>query len=117
MHPSQYRVAPGCIGNTEHFAAAVEVLKNAKNPVIISGRGVVDSGCMETLKAMAEYLGAPVATTYLHNDAFPCDHPLWTGPIGYMGSKAAMRILQKADVILGCGYQVVLFRQHSRSLN
>jgi len=109
LHPSQYRVAPGGIGNPEHFAAAVEVLKNAKNPVIVSGRGVVDSGCIETIKAMAEHIGAPVATTYLHNDAFSCDHPLWTGPIGYMGSKAAMRILQRADVILAVGTRLSYF--------
>jgi sulfoacetaldehyde acetyltransferase len=109
LHPSQYRVAPGGIGNPEHFAAAVEVLRNAKNPVIVSGRGVVDSGCIETIRAMAEHLGAPVATTYLHNDAFPCDHPLWTGPIGYMGSKAAMRILQQADVILAIGTRLSYF--------
>lgn len=109
LHPSQYRVAPGGIGNPEQFAAAVEVLKNAKNPVIVSGRGVVDADCVDTIKAMAEYLGAPVAMTYLHNDAFPCDHPLWTGPIGYMGSKAAMRILQKADVILAVGTRLSYF--------
>ena len=109
LHPSQYRVAPGGIGNPEQFAAAVEVLKNAKNPVIVSGRGVVDTDCIETIKAMADHLGAPVACTYLHNDAFPCDHPLWTGPIGYMGSKAAMRILQKADVILAVGTRLSYF--------
>jgi sulfoacetaldehyde acetyltransferase len=103
LEPSQYRVAPGGIGNPEQFQAAVEVLKSAKRPVIVSGRGVVDSGAMEVIKALAEHLAAPVACTYLHNDAFPCDHPLWTGPIGYMGSKAAMRILQKADVILAIG--------------
>ena len=109
LHPSQYRTAPGGIGNPEQFAAAVEVLKNAKNPVIVSGRGVVDSGCIETIKGMAEYLGAPVACTYLHNDAFPYAHPLWIGPIGYMGSKAAMRILQKADVILAVGTRLSYF--------
>ncbi|QJT09836.1 sulfoacetaldehyde acetyltransferase [Oceanidesulfovibrio marinus] len=109
LEPSQYRVAPGGIGNPKHFDAAVEVLKNAKNPVIVSGRGVVDSGCVQTIQAMAEHLGAPVATTYLHNDAFPCDHPLWTGPIGYMGSKAAMRILQQADVILAVGTRLSYF--------
>ena len=54
----------------------MEVLKNAKNPVIVSGRGVVDSGAIDMIKALAEHLNAPVACTYLHNDAFPCDHPL-----------------------------------------
>jgi len=109
LHPSQYRVAPGGIGNPEHFAAAVEVLKNARNPVIVSGRGAVDADCIGTIKALAEHLGAPVATTYMHNDAFPYEHPLWTGPIGYMGSKAAMRILQKADVILAVGTRLSYF--------
>ncbi len=109
LAPSQYRVAPGGIGNPEQFREAVEVLQSAKRPVIVSGRGVVDSGCVETIKALAEHLGAPVACTYLHNDAFPCDHPLWTGPIGYMGSKAAMRILQQADVILAVGTRLSYF--------
>jgi len=109
LAPSQYRVAPGGIGNPEQFRDAVEVLQSAKRPVIVSGRGVVDSGCVETIKALAEHLGAPVACTYLHNDAFPCDHPLWTGPIGYMGSKAAMRILQQADVILAVGTRLSYF--------
>ncbi|MBZ2173628.1 thiamine pyrophosphate-dependent enzyme, partial [Nitratidesulfovibrio sp. SRB-5] len=97
------------IGNPEQFREAVEVLKSAKRPVIVSGRGVVDSGALETVKALAEHLNAPVACTYLHNDAFPCDHPLWTGPIGYMGSKAAMRILQQADVILAVGTRLSYF--------
>ncbi|HPE36767.1 MAG TPA: sulfoacetaldehyde acetyltransferase, partial [Spirochaetales bacterium] len=109
LAPSQYRVAPGGIGNPAQFQAAVEVLKAAKNPVIVSGRGVVDSGALDVVKALAEHLAAPVACTYLHNDAFPCDHPLWTGPIGYMGSKAAMRILQKADVILAIGTRLSYF--------
>jgi len=109
LHPSQYRVAPGGIGDPEQFKAAVEVLKSARNPVIVSGRGVVDSGAMDMVKALAEHLAAPVACTYLHNDAFPCDHPLWTGPIGYMGSKAAMRIMQKADVILAIGTRLSYF--------
>ncbi|MDR3043485.1 MAG: sulfoacetaldehyde acetyltransferase [Desulfovibrio sp.] len=109
LAPSQYRVAPGGIGNPEQFREAVEVLKGAKRPVIVSGRGVVDSGALETVKALAEHLNAPVACTYLHNDAFPCDHPLWTGPIGYMGSKAAMRILQQADVILAIGTRLSYF--------
>ncbi len=109
LAPSQYRVAPGGIGNPEQFREAVEVLKSAKRPVIVSGRGVVDSDALETVKALAEHLNAPVACTYLHNDAFPCDHPLWTGPIGYMGSKAAMRILQQADVILAIGTRLSYF--------
>jgi len=48
-------------------------------------------------------LQAPVACSYLHNDAFPAGHPLWTGPLGYQGSKAAMKLIAKADVVLALG--------------
>ncbi len=109
LHPSQYRVAPGGIGNPQHFQAAVDLLRQAKRPVILAGRGVVDAGCVGVIKMLAEFLGAPVATSYMHNDAFPCDHPLWTGPIGYMGSKAAMRILRDADVVLAVGTRLSYF--------
>jgi sulfoacetaldehyde acetyltransferase len=52
---------------------------------------------------LAEYLSAPVVTSYLHNDAFPASHPLMCGPLGYQGSKAAMKIIAQADVVLALG--------------
>ena len=52
---------------------------------------------------LAEHLQAPVVNCYLHNDSFPADHPLWCGPLGYQGSKAAMKIIAKADVVLALG--------------
>ena len=54
-------------------------------------------------KALAERLGAPVVTGYLRNDAFPASHPLWAGPLGYQGSKAAMKLIAQADVVLVLG--------------
>ena len=44
---------------------------------LVTGRGVVDADCVATVKSLAEHIGAPVACSYLHNDAFPADHPLW----------------------------------------
>ena len=61
------------------------------------------SNGVDALRALAEKMQAPVVSTYLHNDSFPCDHPLWLGPIGYQGSKAAMKILSRADVVLCLG--------------
>lgn len=109
LQPSQYRVdARGC-GSIEQLDRAVQLLKQAKNPVIVSGRGVVDSDALDIVKAIAEHLTAPVAVTYLHNDAFYGDHPLSVGPIGYMGSKAAMKILAQADVMLAIGTRLSVF--------
>ena len=55
------------------------------------------------VKALAEYLHAPVCTTYLHNDAFPSSHELWCGPLGYLGHQTAMRSIHDADVVLAIG--------------
>ena len=52
---------------------------------------------------MAEKLLAPVCCGYQHNDAFPGDHPLSVGPLGYNGSKAAMELISHADVVLALG--------------
>ncbi|MCP3984460.1 MAG: sulfoacetaldehyde acetyltransferase [bacterium] len=90
-------------GGAKSLAAAAELLANAKFPVVMAGGGVVMAGGQAEAVALAEHLSAPVIASYLHNDAFPASHPLFCGPIGYMGSKAAMRIVQKADVVLALG--------------
>ncbi|MEP3439208.1 MAG: sulfoacetaldehyde acetyltransferase, partial [Hoeflea sp.] len=52
---------------------------------------------------LAERLDAPVCSNYQHNDSFPGSHPLAVGPLGYNGSKAAMELIAKADVVLALG--------------
>ncbi|MGE7763011.1 sulfoacetaldehyde acetyltransferase [Peribacillus sp. NPDC097895] len=109
LQPHQYRVDERGCGSSASLDRAAEILAEAEYPVIISGRGTVDSDGIEEIKNIAEYLTAPVAVSYMHNDAFPSDHPLSVGPIGYMGSKAAMNTLKKADVILAVGTRLSVF--------
>ncbi|UOF89839.1 sulfoacetaldehyde acetyltransferase [Fodinisporobacter ferrooxydans] len=109
LKPHQYRVDCRGAGSPESIERAAKLLANAKYPVIISGRGTVDSDGHEEVKAIAEYLTAPVSVSYMHNDAFPANHPLAVGPIGYMGSKAAMNTLKKADVVLAIGTRLSVF--------
>lgn len=90
-------------GSEAQINKAAELLAKAKFPVILAGGGVSMAGAIEETKSLAEYLTAPVVNTYLHNDTFPQDHELGTGPIGYCGSKAAMRLITKADVVLALG--------------
>ncbi|BDB27973.1 sulfoacetaldehyde acetyltransferase [Cupriavidus sp. P-10] len=90
-------------GGDESLNEAAELLANAKFPVIISGGGVVMADAIEECKALAERLGAPVVNSYLHNDSFPASHPLWCGPLGYQGSKAAMKLISRADVVIALG--------------
>ena len=89
--------------------AAISLLKAADYPVIVSGGGVSQGDALDEIKALAEYLSAPVVSTYLHNDTFPYSHELGCGPIGYCGSKAAMRTIAKADVVLALGTRLGVF--------
>ena len=90
-------------GGADSVAEAAKLLSEASFPVILSGAGVVISGAIADCAALAERLDAPVCSGYQHNDSFPGSHPLAAGPLGYNGSKAAMQLIAKADVILALG--------------
>ncbi|MEO0693545.1 MAG: thiamine pyrophosphate-binding protein, partial [Pseudomonadota bacterium] len=90
-------------GGENSVAAAAELLSTAKNPVILNGAGVVLADAIPTSAKLAERLTAPVCVGYQHNDAFPGSHPLFAGPLGYNGSKAAMELIRDADVVLCLG--------------
>jgi sulfoacetaldehyde acetyltransferase len=100
--PKPMRVERGA-GGENSLDQAAQLLAKAKFPVILAGGGVVMGDAVEECKALAERLGAPVVTGYLRNDAFPASHPLWCGPLGYQGSKAAMKLIAQADVVVALG--------------
>ena len=91
-------------GGGKSVSDAANLLSDAKSPVILNGAGVVLSkGGISASMKLAEQLDAPVCVGYQHNDAFPGNHPLFAGPLGYNGSKAAMQLIKEADVVLCLG--------------
>jgi len=90
-------------GGAESLERAARILADARFPVMLVGGGAIMSGGCDEARALAEFLQAPVVTSYLHNDAFPASHPLMCGPLGYQGSKTAMRVISQADVVLALG--------------
>ncbi|MDG1973191.1 MAG: sulfoacetaldehyde acetyltransferase, partial [Paracoccaceae bacterium] len=91
-------------GGTEALDKAAQMLGDAEFPVILNGAGVVlAAGGISASMKLAEKLDAPVCVGYQHNDAFPGNHPLFAGPLGYNGSKAGMELIAKADVVLALG--------------
>jgi sulfoacetaldehyde acetyltransferase len=90
-------------GDAEALDEAAALLAGAKFPVIVAGGGVIMAGAAHETVTLAELLHAPVCNSYLHNDSFPASHPLWCGPLGYQGSKAAMKLIAQADVVLALG--------------
>ena len=90
-------------GGKQAIEEAARLLSKAKFPVILNGAGVVIGEAIGASARLAEKLLAPVCCGYQHNDAFPGDHPLSVGPLGYNGSKAAMELISHADVVLALG--------------
>jgi sulfoacetaldehyde acetyltransferase len=90
-------------GDSAALDAAAELLAGASFPLIVAGGGVITAGATAEAIALADLLGAAVCNSYLHNDSFPASHALAVGPLGYQGSKAAMKLISQADVVLALG--------------
>ena len=100
--PTPMRIAHGA-GDAAALDAAATLLAGASFPVMVAGGGVITAGATQEAVALADTLGAPVCSSYLHNDSFPASHALAAGPLGYQGSKAAMKLIARADVVLALG--------------
>lgn len=94
---------------------AIELIKQAKKPMIISGGGVIYSEAEEVLKSFAEQTGIPVAETYAGKGALHYKHPLNLGSIGATGTKGANEIAHEADVVIGIGTRYADFMSASKS--
>jgi 3D-(3,5/4)-trihydroxycyclohexane-1,2-dione acylhydrolase (decyclizing) len=93
----------------DRLAQALEILKGAKRPLIISGGGVRYSGAEDVLGAFAMEHGIPVAETIAGKGAFTHHHPAHIGPIGIVGSTSANALAAEADVILAIGTRLMDF--------
>jgi acetolactate synthase-1/2/3 large subunit len=84
--------------------AALYLLR-ARRPAILAGHGALLSDASEEIRAVAELLEIPVATTPKGKGAFPEDHRLSVGPFGYSGSPLAQWYLLESgvDVLLAVG--------------
>ena len=89
----------------EAVTRAADRLRGAQRPVIVAGGGVRSSGARGELRALAERLGAPVATSLNGKDTFPADHPLSVGVPGLYARASANHVLLEADVVLYVGSQ------------
>jgi len=86
------------------IAAAAAALASAKRPIVICGGGVVIAGAEPELQALAERLGAPVATTISGQGSIPDNHPLALGVVGSNGGTPETReVVDAADLVLFIG--------------
>ena len=98
------------------LAAAAELIRAARRPLIVAGGGVIYSRATEMLREFAEATGVPVAETQAGKGALRYDHPAAVGAIGATGTAAANAIAAEADVVIGIGTRWTDFTTASRSL-
>ena len=92
----------------EHkIAQAAELIRQARRPLILAGNGVIRAGAADALRALAERLGAPVATTFMAKGAIPFSHPLCLGAVGLQARDYVACGFDRADLILCVGYDMV----------
>ena len=95
------RVAP----DPAAIAQAVVALRAAQRPVIVSGGGVRTSGAAAEVVALADRLGAPIATSLNGKQTVPADHPLSIGIPGLYARGSANQIILEADLVMYIGSQ------------
>lgn len=90
----------------EAVAAAARVLESAERPVMVIGGGGLISGACEEVRALAELLQLPVATTVSGKGVIAEEHPLAVGVLGgQYGEESANQVVREADVILLVGFK------------
>nr|AIE92019.1 acetolactate synthase large subunit, biosynthetic type (ilvB, ilvG, ilvI) [uncultured marine thaumarchaeote AD1000_19_G07] len=82
---------------------AADLLLNAERPMIMTGGGVILSGAFKELQAVAEFLVAPVVSTFKGKGGFSETHYLSLGPIGMHGHIEANKLVIESDVLLAAG--------------
>ncbi len=101
--PHSYRPHPMLKVEECGLEHAAELIRNAKQPIILAGHGVPESGAMEQVRTLAERAEIPVALTLLGLGAFPASHPLNMGMMGMHGEAWVNHAIQEADLLIACG--------------
>ncbi|BCF96525.1 3D-(3,5/4)-trihydroxycyclohexane-1,2-dione acylhydrolase (decyclizing) [Paraburkholderia sp. PGU19] len=95
---------------------ALAILRNAKQPMIVAGGGVLYGRATDALKAFATRYGIPVAETQAGKSALAWDDPLNLGSLGVTGSPGANEIAHDADCVLAVGTRLQDFTTGSNTL-
>ena len=101
--PASYRSQNVPTASAELIKQAADLLRQARQPVIVTGGGIKNTGGHEAVLALAEAMNAPIILAPGHGDAIPFGHPLNAGQMGPRGNVVASRLAKEADVILALG--------------
>lgn len=88
---------------------AAKIISQAKTPIILAGNGVARSHSQDQLRAFAEQLNVPVATTFEGKGVFPDNHPNALGVVGFMHRDYENFAFDTADLIIAVGFSIQQF--------
>ena len=94
---------PDLRATQEVYQQAIDLINEAKRPIILAGHGIILSGAMEVVRSVAEHANIPVAMTLLGIGSLPAQHPLNLGMMGMHGEAWVNSAIQEADLLLGFG--------------
>jgi acetolactate synthase-1/2/3 large subunit len=100
-HLPGYR--PDLSPTADDYTKALQLIREAKRPVILAGHGILLSGAMDEVRELAERTGIPVTLTLLGLGAFPASHPLNLGMMGMHGEAWVNHTIQDADLLIALG--------------
>jgi acetolactate synthase I/II/III large subunit len=95
--------------SAEQVSRAAQILREARNPVVLAGHGAARADASQALIRFAQALNIPVATTFHGKGVFPDDHPLALGTVGFMRHDYVNFGFDQADVIVAAGYELQEF--------
>src|SRR3984957_2384333 len=101
--PRAHRQVPDFSPDQAELDAALKLINEAKRPVILAGHGIILSGAMREVQALAETAGIPVALTLLGLGAFPASHVLNLGMMGMHGEVWVNEAIQGSDLLIALG--------------
>ncbi len=94
---------PRLEGNTRQVKKAVSAIKEAKQPIIYSGGGVIQGNATEELREFAQLTGAPVTNTLMGLGAMHGEDPQFVGMLGMHGTYEANCAMHYSDLIIAIG--------------
>jgi acetolactate synthase-1/2/3 large subunit len=87
------------------IARAVEMMAQAKRPILYTGGGIINAGPKASLalRELASLTGFPVTSTLMGLGAFPASSPQWLGMLGMHGTYEANNAMHDCDLMVCLG--------------
>ncbi len=106
---------PRARGDAEGLRRAAQIIRAARQPLIVAGGGVLYSEASAALGDFVSRTGIPIAETMAGKGSLPFDHPQQLGAMGVTGTPGANILAREADVIIGIGTRYSDFTSASKT--